>query len=422
MKVAKQHYDNRWLRQVIEWWVRLTPALSGEDNPEDWVQKHQMRVKMRIFFRQLQEDVLLEWRHIAYTRQEVKRRAKKITKEWLRVVWLEFRDTCMLNQRHRRQVVERMRLVTRNKYLVPFRAWHVWTVESNIWKEAVNVYTNQGDRFRATRIYRTHFGAWKDSVFKSAQEDSNKLLETIRELQASNEELKLENERAVEQAEHAVTVGESALVEKERRAEEAEKEAQALALELQATKEELLKVKQAHEQAEALAAARAQISSEKKPPEPEPEPEPEPPPPPKKDGTTIEITFAEQKLLNRAMWAIDEFNKNPGAAIAQPALCCQADDLVVCCAAAEYTPPDVDGTDADAELRRVNTIVEMLIEGKRQVKNHPPPVKLAPVKPPSREHPEPEQDVQWDEFLTGAVPSLSPHLRNAGPAPLQTGG
>ena len=50
------------------------------------------------------------------------------------------------------------RLVTRNKYLVPFRAWHVWTVESNIWKEAVNVYTNQGDRFRATRIYRTHFG------------------------------------------------------------------------------------------------------------------------------------------------------------------------------------------------------------------------------------------------------------------------
>ena len=90
--------------------------------------------------------------------------------------------------------------------------------------------------------------------------------------------------------------------------------------------------------------------------------------------------------------------------------------------AAEYTPPDVDGTDADAELRRVNTIVEMLIEGKRQVKNHPPPVKLAPVKPPSREHPEPEQDVQWDEFLTGAVPSLSPHLRNAGPAPLQTGG
>ena len=48
---------------------------------------------------------------------------------------------------------------------------------------------------------------------------------------------------------------------------------------------------------------------------------------------------------------------------------------------------------ADAELRRVNTIVEMLIEGKRQVKNHPPPVKLAPVKPPSREHPEPEQDV-----------------------------
>ena len=68
--------------------------------------------------------------------------------------------------------------------------------------------------------------------------------------------------------------------------------------------------------------------------------------------------------------------------------------------AAEYTPPDVDGTDADAELRRVNTIVEMLIEGKRQVKNHPPPVKLAPVKPPSREHPEPEQRAyfsQWPE-------------------------
>ena len=47
--------------------------------------------------------------------------------------------------------------------------------------------------------------------------------------------------------------------------------------------------------------------------------------------------------------------------------------------------------------------VEMLIEGKREVKNPPPPVKLAPVKPPSREHPEPEQDVQWDEFLTGAL-------------------
>ena len=79
--------------------------------------------------------------------------------------------------------------------------------------------------------------------------------------------------------------------------------------------------------------------------------------------------------------------------------------------AAEYTPPDVDGTDADAELRRVNTIVEMLIEGKRQVKNHPPPVKLAPVKPPSREHPEPEQDVQWDEFLTGALLfSLAPQF------------
>ena len=113
--------------------------------------------------------------------------------------------------------------------------------------------------------------------------------------------------------------------------------------------------------------------------------------------------------------------------------------------AAEYTPPDVDGTDADAELRRVNTIVEMLIEGKRQVKNHPPPVKLAPVKPPSREHPEPEQDVQWDEFLTGALlfslaricamlgrlryrlavkraSSFSlAAVRNGGPAPLQIG-
>ena len=345
VKIAGNHYKNRWLSRVMQAWFKATPAINGGEGGEDWVQKHQMRVKMRIFFRALQEDVILEWHHVAYTRQEAKRkftndhffacdlwvyserllvipgRYDRILGQWLKLVWREFRDMCMQNQHNRRKVMERLREVLRAQYSVPFAAWHMWAVETVIWKDAIGVYTKQGDRYRNRHFVRLHFDGWKESVFKASAKDQAQLLETIRQLQAANEELTIENEKAVSQAEAAVTVGEGQLIEKERRAEQAEADAQALALELQATKERMLAIQQQAEQQEALAAARAQISSGGKP-EPAPEPQPKTPPaaPPVSDGTKTEVSYEELLLLNRAKWALEEFGK-PAA----------------------YIPPQVDG-------------------------------------------------------------------------------
>ena len=324
VKLAKNHYRLRWMGIVVAAWYRVTPSLGGEGTDEDWVQKHQMRVKMRIFFRALQEDVLLEWHHVAYTRQEASRRYKRILNQWTKIVWKEFRDMCLQNQHNRRKVMERMREVLRAQYSVPFSAWRVWTVQAIVWKDAVDVYTKQGDRYRNRHFVKAHLEGWKDVIFKASAQDQAQLLETIRQLQSSNEELKIENEKAVSQAEHAVTVGEGELIEKERRAEKAEADAQALALQLQATKEKMLAMQQQAEQQEALAAARAQIGSAgkaKTPPQPEPQVEaPAPAPPPQPDSTKTEVSYEELLLLNRAKWAIEEFEKPAG-----------------------YTPPQVDG-------------------------------------------------------------------------------
>lgn len=222
-----------------------------------------------------------------------------------------------------------MRQVMRALISVPFSAWRLWTVGTVIWRDAVTVYTQQGDRHRNRHFIRENFNAWKEAIFKASANDQAQLLETIRQLQSANEELKIENEKAVSQAENAVTVGEGQLVEKERRAEKAETEAQALALQLQATREKLLAMEQAAEQQEALAAARAQIGSagkHKPSPEPTPEVAPAPAPAPRADGTKTEVTYDELMLLNRAKWAMEEFDK-PAA----------------------YTPPPVDG--CAAQLR-----------------------------------------------------------------------
>lgn len=323
VRLARGHYKRRWMGIVVGAWYRVTPALGGEGNDEDWVQKHQMRVKMRIFFRALQEDVLLEWHHVAHTRQEAARRCKRIVKRWFKIVWKEFRDTCLQNQHNRRKVVERMRKVMRALISVPFAAWRVWTVETVLWKDAIDVYTKQGDRHRNRHFVRVHFDAWKETIFKASAHDQAQLLDTIRQLQSANEELKIENEKAVSQAENAVTVGEGQLIEKERRAEKAETEAQALALELQATKEKMLALEQASQQQEALAAARAQIGSagkHKPAPEVTVEVTPVPAPAPKADGTKTEVSYDELMLLNRAKWAMEEFGKP-----------------------ASYTPPPADG-------------------------------------------------------------------------------
>ena len=332
VKVGRNHYKKRWLGIVISAWCRVTPALGGDAGDEDWVQKHQMRVKMRIFFRALQEDVLLEWHHVAHTRQEAARRAMRIAKQWIKIVWKEFRDTCLQNHHNRRKVVDRMRKVMRALIAVPFSAWRVWTVETIVWKDAVVVYTKQGDRYRNRHFVRENFNAWKEVIFKASANDQAQLLETIRQLQSANEELKIENEKAVSQAENAVTVGEGQLLEKERRAEKAETEAQALALQLQATKEKMLAMEQAAQQQEALAAARAQIGSagkQKPTREPTPEVAPVPAPQPKADGTKTEVSYDELMLLNRAKWAIEEFDK-PAA----------------------YTPPPVDGCAAQLSALR----------------------------------------------------------------------
>ena len=59
-------------------------------------------------------------------------------------------------------------------------------------------------------------------------------------------------------------------------------------------------------------------------------------------------------------------------------------------------------TEQDTELRRQNAIIEVFVSAERKNPNVPGGVKLAPVKPPSREHtPAAEPELQWDEFLTG---------------------
>lgn len=183
VKIAGNHYKNRWLRKILQVWFRATPAINGGEGDEDWVQKHQMRVKMRIFFRALQEDVMLEWHHVAYTRQEARRRYDRILNQWLKLVWRDFRDTCMQNQHNRRKVMERLREVLRAQYSVPFSAWRLWVVAGVVWKAAVGAYTKQGDRFRYRYCIRMHFEGWKEIVFKSSAKDQQQLLETIRQLQ-----------------------------------------------------------------------------------------------------------------------------------------------------------------------------------------------------------------------------------------------
>ena len=61
----------------------------------------------------------------------------------------------------------------------------------------------------------------------------------------------------------------------------------------------------------------------------------------------------------------------------------------------------MDGSTADAELRRLNQIIDIFTSGKRQQVSVPQGVRLPPVKPPSREALPPEDaDLKWDEFLT----------------------
>ena len=96
------------------------------------------------------------------------------------------------------------------------------------------------------------------------------------------------------------------------------------------------------------------------------------------------MSYEELLLLNRAKWAMGELQRGGPA---------------------EYKPPPVDGTLADAELRRLNTIIDVLVSATREQVRVPPGARLEPIKgasQPSKTALPPEHvEMKWDEFLTG---------------------
>lgn len=375
-KVARRHRGKFLQKDVFRAWTEAMEEAKSADGG-DWVAKHQIKLKMRKMFRALMEDALLAWAHVTSTRKVAKQRQERIWRDWLQVCFTEFREACSSRRGARSQVVETMQQHSRRLRAVPFQAWHIYTVESRVWRHAIQLYTEVADRRRMQTKLRVSFAAWKMDIFQHSADEQQQLAETIRQLQSANEALQAAGTNSVEQAEVAVRESEKQLEEKEARAVAAEQDAQQKAIELENAQSELLKLQAQLEQKDILLATKTSAPVEKlPPPPPAPTPEPEPEP---KNPSNSEVTYEELLLLNRAKWALGEFDK--------PVV---------------YTPPATGGDQRDDELRRLNTIVDIFTSGKRQQVAVPPGVRLPPVKPPSREALPPENtDLKWDEFLTG---------------------
>ena len=377
IKIAKSHFGSRLCGLVVKAWFQKIETIKGSD--EHWLQEHQTRVKMRIFFRQLQIGVWEGWAYFARTRAEVTRRFRHIALEWMRIVFDEFRSSTSSQHETRDFVIARLEQKSRSVRGDPFCAWVKLTHQQEVWRFAVSTFTNHTDRRQKSMMLRWGFDGWKSEAFQSNAADAGQLLASVEDLQSANEALKSEHLNAVAQAERAVAQSKAQLLEKEQRAEVAEKTAQEAQLELQRLKEELLKIKQQKQAQDAMLEARSQIGSAKTPPA-APEPEPAPlEPKPSGPGTMAEVSYEELLLLNRAKWAIDQFQDGK-----------------------PYVPPQEGGSEGDVELARVNHIVEVLCDASRKNQPPPPNTRLPPMKPPSREAlVDTGPELEWDEFLTG---------------------
>ena len=387
-KKARRHRGALLQRETFLAWMAVVEDSKSADGG-DWVAKHQIKLKMRKMFRGLMQDVMVAWSHVASTRKIVAQRSQRIWNDWMAAVFVEFRDACQKRRGARTNVVETMRQNSQRLRGQPFQAWHVYAVESRVWKHAIALYTQVGDRRRSVNMLRWGVTGWKRSVFNQAADDQAALAETVRQLQAQNEALQAAGTMSVEQAEAAVQQQAEAAAEREKRATDAEEAAKKSAVELETAEAELLRLKAEIEQKDIMIATRSSAGGT--PPAPA-QAAAAPSPAEPSNPNNSEVTYEELLLLNRAKWALSEFEKPP-----------------------VYAPEQTGGGQSDDELRRLNTIIDIFTSGQRQQVSVPPGVRLPPVKPPSREALAPENtDLKWDEFLTGLDQFDKQHSKGAG--------
>jgi hypothetical protein len=262
LKKARRHYQLVCMRRVLLAWLKLVETTKGSD--ETWLIEHQTRVKMRIFFRALQEDVYGAWAHYAHTRQEATRRFTYIQKTWFAEVFAIFKHAVLAQHETRDVVMRRLRTALRAQRGVPFRAWHSLMLQDSVWRHAITTFTSHADRRRARAIERACLEEWKAVVFNASAQDTQQLLTSVQDLQAANEQLQAQNLQAVTQAEASVAMGEMKLAEKEKRAAAAEEESRQAQIELQKMKEALIKAEHERDNAAAIANAKAQIGGKKR--------------------------------------------------------------------------------------------------------------------------------------------------------------
>jgi hypothetical protein len=296
INTAKAHYNARIIAQVLMSWANLITTIKSSD--EQWMVEHQTRVKMRIFFRALQEDVFAAWCYFSRTRREATRRFNKRAKDWLEIVFEEYRAVCSTQHETRDIVLSRLALVARATRSVPFQRWHTLALEEKVWRFSIDTHCAHADGRRRWASLGNSFFAWQDVAFASSAGDANQLLSSVTDLQAANEALQVENLKAIEQAERAVAMGEAQLLQKEQRAETAEETARAAQLELQKAMETIAKMKQQKEMLEAMQDAKDSIGASAKPPASGAAPALEPTPH-ANDGATSEVSYVELLLLNR---------------------------------------------------------------------------------------------------------------------------
>ena len=191
------------------------------------------------------------------------------------------------------------------------------------------LYTQVGDRRRAAELVRAAFEGWQGYVKGELADEQQQLADTVAELRAANEKLQAAADHSTDQAEKAILGTETQLEEKEQRAVAAEKEAKETAVALQAAKDELLAMKAQLEQVQKSAESKNQASkteaektaAEKAAAEKAAAEAAALPERPKAGGTGSEVSYEELLLLNRAKWALGEFESAP-----------------------EYEPPVMDGS------------------------------------------------------------------------------
>jgi hypothetical protein len=193
----------------------------------------------------------------------------------------------------------------------------------------VALYTQVGDRRRAAELVRAAFEGWQGYVKGELADEQQQLADTVAELRAANEKLQAAADHSTDQAEKAILGTETQLEEKEQRAVAAEKEAKETAVALQAAKDELLAMKAQLEQVQKSAESKNQASkteaektaAEKAAAEKAAAEAAALPERPTAGGTGSEVSYEELLLLNRAKWALGEFESAP-----------------------EYEPPVMDGS------------------------------------------------------------------------------